>query len=134
MLCEVRSPLLRHLPRCRPYNRIQQWDWCKVAQGMDVSGNLRAFKASKGQPGCSVAASQSAGGACPLERAGGEFPLGKATLALLLVAPRNCITFHVTASRLQALFRSLPQATTEEEVAAALQEAVQLKDKTVLIE
>lgn len=52
-----------------PYNRIQQWDWCKVAQGMDVSGNLRAFK-----------------------------------------------------------------VTTEEEVAAALQEAVQLKANTVLIE
>ncbi len=33
-------------PACRPYNRIQQWDWCKVAEGMDVSGNLRAFKAS----------------------------------------------------------------------------------------
>jgi len=30
----------------RPYNRIQQWDWCKVAEGMDVGGNLRAFKAS----------------------------------------------------------------------------------------
>lgn len=47
-------------------------------------------------------------------------------------ATRNvCI---VTSALSAALLPPTLQATTEEEVAAALQEAVQLKDKTVLIE
>ena len=60
--------------------------------------------------------------------------MSKNTLALLLFTPQNCITFHATASRLPPLFCPLLQVTTEEEVAAALQEAVQLKANTVLIE
>lgn len=39
------------LPRCRPYNQIPSWDWCKIAEGMDTDGNLRAFKASRGGAG-----------------------------------------------------------------------------------